>query len=91
MIEALACGLPVVGFDSGSLTELVQGDAGRVVPYGGNPWKLEIPDTESLAQASLPLLANPQRYRQAARALAEAQFDLEAMADAYLQALIGGQ
>ena len=91
VIEALACGLPVVGFDSGSLTELVQGNAGRVVPYGSNPWKLEIPDTESLARASLPLLANLQRHRQAARALAEAQFDLETMVDAYLHALIDGE
>ena len=32
VIEALACGLPVVGFDSGSLKELVTGDAGRIVP-----------------------------------------------------------
>ena len=88
VIEALACGLPVVGFDSGSLTELVQGDAGRVVPYGGDPWKLDLPDYESLAQASVPLLANLEHYRQAARALAETKFDLETMADAYLQTLI---
>ncbi|TDA66380.1 MAG: glycosyltransferase [Chloroflexi bacterium] len=91
VIEALACGLPVVGFDSGSLAELVQGDAGRVVAYGSNPWKLETPDIESLAQASLPLLANPQHYRLAARALAEAQFDLETMTEAYLRTLIDGQ
>ena len=36
VIEALACGLPVVGFDTGSLSELVQGDAGGLVPYGAN-------------------------------------------------------
>src|SRR5919107_879070 len=44
VIEALGCGLPVVGFDTGSLSELVQGQTGRLVPYGGNPWKLEPPD-----------------------------------------------
>src|SRR6185295_2938242 len=43
VIEALACGLPVVGFDSGSLKELVSEDAGRIVPYGADPWKLETP------------------------------------------------
>jgi glycosyltransferase involved in cell wall biosynthesis len=35
VIEALACGLPVLAFDTGALQELVVGDAGRVVPYGG--------------------------------------------------------
>ena len=30
-IEALACGLPVVAFDTGALPELVNGDAGQVV------------------------------------------------------------
>jgi glycosyltransferase involved in cell wall biosynthesis len=88
VIEALACGLPVVGFDSGSLTELVQGKAGVVVPYGGDPWKLDLPDFASLAKATLPLLADSKPYRQAARALAESQFDLEHMTDLYLQVLL---
>ena len=90
VVEALACGLPVVGFDSGSLTELVQGNAGAVVPYGGDPWKLDLPDFPTLARASLPLLADPAPYRQGARALAEAQFDLEHMTDLYLQVLLDG-
>lgn len=88
VVEALACGLPVVGFDSGSLTELVQGKSGAVVPYGSDPWKLELPDFATLAKASLPLLSNPAQYRQSARALAEARFDLEHMTDLYLQALL---
>ena len=52
VIEALACGLPVIGFDTGSLSEIVHGDAGRLVPYGGNPWKLEKPDIPALANAA---------------------------------------
>jgi glycosyltransferase involved in cell wall biosynthesis len=88
VIEALACGLPVVGFDSGSLTELVQGKAGVVVPYGSDPWKLSLPDYATLARASLPLLADQQPYRQAARALAEIKFDLGRMTDLYLQVLL---
>lgn len=31
VVEALACGLPVLAFDTGALAELVPGDAGRVV------------------------------------------------------------
>ncbi len=42
VIEALACGLPVAGFASGSLPELVAGDAGRLVPLWRRP--LEIGD-----------------------------------------------
>ncbi len=44
VIEAMACGLPVAGFDTGALNELIVGDAGRLVPYGGDPWRLEKPD-----------------------------------------------
>ncbi|MGE5223351.1 MAG: glycosyltransferase family 4 protein, partial [Omnitrophica WOR_2 bacterium] len=36
VIEALACGLPVVAFDTGALPELVRDRAGMVVPYGGD-------------------------------------------------------
>jgi len=47
VIEALSFGIPVVGFDSGSLLELV-GDAGIVSDYQGMHWSLKIPDLESL-------------------------------------------
>lgn len=87
VIEALACGLPVAAFDSGALTELVQGNAGMVVPYGANPWKLEKPDFPALAHASLRILADQERYRRGARAVAEERFSLEKMTAGYLQAL----
>ena len=35
VIEAMACGLPVVAFDTGALNELVLGDSGRTCPL----WK----------------------------------------------------
>ncbi len=34
VIEALACGLPVVGFDTGALKEIVTDAAGVIAPYG---------------------------------------------------------
>lgn len=89
VIEALACGLPVVGFASGALPELVQGDAGRIVPYGGDPWKLDPPDVPALARASVEILQNQPRFRQAARQHAEAHFGLEKMVSAYLEVLLG--
>lgn len=88
VIEALACGLPVVGFDHGSLGELVAGDAGRLVPYGGDPWKLDLPDTTALAEACLEIIADQPRFRQAARARAEEIFGLDRMVDAYLKVLL---
>ncbi len=88
VIEALSCGLPVVGFDTGSLSELVHGDAGRLVPYGANPWKLESPDMPALADAAAEVLDDQTRFRTAARARAETAFDVEKMVDAYLKVLI---
>jgi glycosyltransferase involved in cell wall biosynthesis len=88
-IEALSCGLPVVGFDTGSLSELVQGDAGRLVPYGANPWKLEPPDIEALANAAVEVLDDQSRFRTSARERAEAVFDVEHMVDEYLKVLLG--
>jgi glycosyltransferase involved in cell wall biosynthesis len=88
VIEALACGLPVVSFDTGSLSELVQGDAGRLVPYGANPWKLETPDIPALADATVEALDDQPRFRASARERAENVFDLEHMVDAYLKVLI---
>ena len=88
-IEALACGLPVVAFDTGALPELVTGDAGRIVPYGGDPWKLEPPDVAALARGAAELLADQPRFRQGARRRAEAAFGLDAMVEGYLECLLG--
>jgi glycosyltransferase involved in cell wall biosynthesis len=87
VVEALACGLPVASFDTGALPELLAGDAGRIVPYGGDPWKLEPPDVPALATAALEIYKHQERFRQTARALAEALFGLDRMVDGYLQAL----
>lgn len=88
VIEALACGLPVVGFDTGSLRELVGERAGRLVPYGGDPWKLEAPDVPVLANAAIEILQNQERFRLAARTRAEENLGLDKMVNAYLQFLL---
>ncbi|MGZ9166173.1 MAG: glycosyltransferase family 4 protein [Anaerolineales bacterium] len=89
VIEALACGLPVIGFDTGSLAEIVQGDAGRLVPYGGDPWKLESPDIPALAEATTEVLEDQPRFRKSAREQAESKFGLDQMMDEYLKVLLG--
>ena len=88
VIEALACGLPVLAFDTGALPELVTGDAGRVVAYGGDPWKLDPPDISVLADATVEILTDQPRFRSAARSCAEDAFGLTKMVDGYLDALI---
>lgn len=88
VIEALACGLPVVGFNTGSLAEIVQGDAGRLVFYGGNEWKMDKPDIASLALATEEVLETQTRFRNAARERAEAALDVEKMVDEYLKVLL---
>ena len=90
VIEALACGLPVVGFDSGSIRELVIEDSGRIVPYGGDPWKLESPDIPALADAAQDVLKNQEQFRRSARERAESVFGLDKMVDAYLKILLVG-
>lgn len=89
VIEALACGLPVVSYATGSLPELIDGDAGLVVPWGSNFWKLEPPDIPALADAALQILRQQDHFRQAARARAEAVYGLDHMVEQYLQVLLG--
>jgi glycosyltransferase involved in cell wall biosynthesis len=88
VIEALACGLPVLAFDTGALAELVTPQAGRVVPYGGDPWKLDPPDVAGLARGALEILAKPD-LRNGARQRAVEAFGLDKMVDAYIEALSG--
>jgi glycosyltransferase involved in cell wall biosynthesis len=89
VIEALACGLPVVAFDTGALRELVTPSAGRIVPYGGDAWRLDPPDVPGLVAAAGDALAAGETLRQGARARAEACFDLETMVDRYMRVLLG--
>lgn len=90
VIEALACGLPVIGFDSGSLKELVTDDAGCIVPYGANPWKLETPDVDTLAASAGDVLEKQSQVRAAARKRAESAFGLDQMVESYLKVLLDG-
>jgi glycosyltransferase involved in cell wall biosynthesis len=89
VIEALACGLPVVSFDTGSLAELVTPECGFIAPYGSNSWKLEPPDVVGLAAGAENVLKDWPKFSAAARKRAEAAFGLELMVDKYLDALLG--
>ncbi len=73
LIEAMACGVPVVGSDSGAIPEVI-GDAGVVVPEG---------DVTGLTRAISQLLADPARRRDLAargRARVLSQYTNESIA-----------
>lgn len=89
VIEALACGLPVIGFDTGSLSEIVEREAGVLAPYGTNPWKLEQPDIGALVNAAREVLEDQPHFRKHAREQAELKFGLDKMMDEYLKVLLG--
>lgn len=88
VIEALACGVPVIGYDTGSLSELVTADCGAVARYGSDPWKLQKPDIHALADAAQQALTHHAQKRAAARARAEERFNIERIADQYLRVLL---
>jgi glycosyltransferase involved in cell wall biosynthesis len=84
VIEALASGLPVAAYATGALPEIVTRGAGQLVPYGGDPWKLEPPDIAGLAKAVIVILDDQISYRAAARRRAEDAFGLDQMVEGYL-------
>lgn len=89
VIEALACGLPVVSFDTGSLSELVTPDCGFIAPYGSDSWKLEPPVVAGLVGGAESVLRDWSRFSTAARARALAAFGVKGMTEHYLNVLLG--
>lgn len=87
VIEALASGIPVIGFDTGSLRELVPSHVGKVVDYGGNPWTLDYPDVEALIQGAKNILSNWEFYSINARKLAEEKYDLNTIVENYIKVI----
>lgn len=83
VIEAMACGLPIIGFDTGAVKD-VTGNAGIIVPYGTDPWKLEKPLCAPLVDAAEQVIRQNAAYRQAARSRAESTFSIDTMAKAYI-------
>lgn len=87
VIEAMACGLPVIGYDTGAISELVGTKAGKVVPYGARDKELEPAKVEPLVEGALDILNHWTRYSKAARKLAVANFGVEQMVESYIDAL----
>jgi len=76
VVEAMACGLPVVYSDSGGMPELVGKSAGIGVPAELS-WEHMIPsDPEALAKAVLQVAERRKEFAETARQRAVEKFDL---------------
>lgn len=76
VIEAMACGLPVVYPASGGVVELVSDEAGVGVPHRDSWERDEPPSAEALAEAVSRAVSDLPRYGAAARARAVGRFAL---------------
>jgi glycosyltransferase involved in cell wall biosynthesis len=76
VLEAMACGLPVVYARSGGVPELVGDEAGVGVPHPGSWERDEPPSPEALAAAVEQVLSARARYAASARERAVERFAL---------------
>lgn len=76
VLEAMACGLPVVYPASGGTVELVGEEAGIGVPHPDGFERDEPPSPEELAAAVVRVLASRSAYAEAARRRAVQRFEL---------------
>jgi len=85
VIEAMASGLPVVGYAMGALPELVGRTGGILAEYGGDPWELDLPDIDALVSAAEQVIARHTEYRRGARERAVEVLNLDRMVDEYIR------
>ncbi len=88
VIEAMSSGLPIIGYDTGSLRELIKGKAGILSNYGSNPWNLNFPDVHALVEDAKKVLRNWDYYSENARSNSILNFNFERVVDKYISFLI---
>lgn len=88
VVEAISCGVPVIGYESGSLPELCWFNADLLAPIGQRLiHRAEDADPEILLVAFEKWLANPKIYREQALDHADS-WNLKRMMDQYLEILL---
>jgi glycosyltransferase involved in cell wall biosynthesis len=81
IIEALACGLPVIGSKSGGLPELVGQDGGILIDVPESWEQMHYPEPEKMADAVELIFSDLQRFQEKARERAVALFSKDRWID----------
>lgn len=90
VIEALACGTPVLGYQAGVLPEMLESSAWPLVPCDGDPWQGQPPgNMKGMVASAIELIEGGGQFRRGARRLAEERYGLGHMVDAYYRILLG--
>jgi glycosyltransferase involved in cell wall biosynthesis len=87
VIEAMACGLPIIGYQTGAILEIVGEEGGKVVSYGAKDTALEPAVVEPLVDGALDILNHWEKYSKSARKRAEIFFDSNMMVEQYMDAM----
>ena len=85
VIEALSFGCPVVGFDTGSLSELVDKKSGMLISYNSNPDELELPSFKELPSAVDKIINDYATFSNNALQRAVNNFDIEFASKKYME------
>lgn len=88
VLESLACGTPVLGYDAGPLPEMVEPFAGQCVDCVGDPLRGQSPaNLKTMVKTALEIVEDRVKYRKGARNLAEKRYGVDAMVGAYVELL----
>lgn len=83
VIEAMASGLAILGYNTGSLKELIQNDCGCLIPFTGNNWTLTNTDFSLIEGELNKIVNNHVLYGLNARNRAVKYFDKKIMLNKY--------
>ena len=83
VIEAQACGLPIVAYESGSISELVSPLSVPVMPYGSDPEKYQEPNTDDLESVIASAHRNIAYFSDVTRVHAVSNFDFSIIGSSY--------